>query len=95
MCSDDCEGNPTYASDGDCDDGGSGAEYTGCTFGTDCTDCGARSVNDGIGTSRVVDAKPKGRALQAGGCGSLVQSGGAYQDAKTTFTATFSLQDGT
>ena len=34
-CSDSCG----YASDGDCDDGGSGAEYAYCSYGSDCTDC--------------------------------------------------------
>jgi hypothetical protein len=35
---------PTYASDGDCDGGGPGAEYLGCQLGTDCAgaDCGPR-----------------------------------------------------
>eukprot|EP00900_Chrysochromulina_parva_P004319 jgi/Chrpa1/13889/Chrysochromulina_OHIO_Genome00024570-RA len=31
-----------YASDGECDDGGPGAEYSDCSLGTDCTDCGPR-----------------------------------------------------
>ena len=31
-----------YAADGDCDDGGPGAEFTLCDLGTDCTDCGPR-----------------------------------------------------
>ena len=31
-----------YASDGVCDDGGPGAEYSICEIGTDCTDCGSR-----------------------------------------------------
>ena len=31
-----------YNFDGDCDDGGPGAEYTNCFQGTDCTDCGPR-----------------------------------------------------
>ena len=30
-------------SDGFCDDGGPGAEYSLCSLGTDCTDCGSRS----------------------------------------------------
>jgi hypothetical protein len=32
---------PSYASDGDCDGGGPGAEYLGCQLGTDCAgaDC--------------------------------------------------------
>lgn len=39
MCSDSC----WYASDNDCDDGGSGSEFSACTFGADCTDCGPRT----------------------------------------------------
>ena len=31
-----------HASDGDCDDGGPGAEHSLCPFGTDLTDCGPR-----------------------------------------------------
>ena len=40
-CIDSCE----HASNNDCDDGGSGAEYSGCSLGTDCTDCGPRTVS--------------------------------------------------
>ena len=32
------------ASDGDCDDGGPGSEYSSCVYGSDCTDCGPRSL---------------------------------------------------
>jgi len=35
---------PTFASDGICDDGGPGAEYPDCQYGTDCSDCGLRYV---------------------------------------------------
>jgi len=35
-----CEDNCNFASDGDCDDGGPGAEYAGCSRCQDCTDCG-------------------------------------------------------
>ena len=45
LCSDTCN----YPADGDCDDGGPNADYQGCTFGTDCSDCGARYDNDGDG----------------------------------------------
>ena len=38
-CSDSCR----HTFDGDCDDGGPGAEYALCSFGTDCTDCEIRS----------------------------------------------------
>ena len=34
--------NCRYTSDGDCDDGGPGAEYSLCGLGEDCTDCGSR-----------------------------------------------------
>ena len=37
-CSETCR----YASDGDCDDGGPGGEYSSCEYGSDCTDCGSR-----------------------------------------------------
>ena len=38
-----CSNTCNYASDTDCDDGGMGAEYSSCTVGTDCHDCGDRS----------------------------------------------------
>ena len=31
-------------SDGHCDDGGPGSEYTACNLGTDCIDCGPRMI---------------------------------------------------
>ena len=37
-----CEEDCNYSSDGDCDDGGAGAEYSYCEEGTDCIDCGPR-----------------------------------------------------
>jgi hypothetical protein len=43
-CSDECIGTPNWASDGWCDDGGPGAEYSGCELGSDCTDCGPRGT---------------------------------------------------
>lgn len=39
VCLDSCR----WASDGDCDDGGPGAESSACSWGTDCTDCGPRT----------------------------------------------------
>ena len=33
---------PLYTSDSLCDDGGPGAEYADCIYGTDCADCGPR-----------------------------------------------------
>ena len=32
-----------YASDGVCDDGGLGSEFSDCSRGADCTDCGTRA----------------------------------------------------
>ena len=37
-CGESCE----YSNDGNCDDGGLGAEFDGCSLGTDCNDCGSR-----------------------------------------------------
>jgi len=37
-----CEDTCSYTSDNACDDGGAGAEYTACSFGSDCKDCGSR-----------------------------------------------------
>jgi len=48
MCTNTCgrdlstRAEAVYAFDGDCDDGGAGAEYWHCALGTDCHDCGAR-----------------------------------------------------
>jgi hypothetical protein len=41
-----CDDMCGAASDGDCDDGGPGAEYSSCQIGTDCTDCGPRTGDD-------------------------------------------------
>lgn len=38
MCTNTCE----FANDGECDDGGPGAEFDVCALGTDCDDCGPR-----------------------------------------------------
>ena len=37
-CTDTCG----YARDSECDDGGAGAQYSECDYGTDCADCGPR-----------------------------------------------------
>jgi hypothetical protein len=37
-----CENTCTYSNDGQCDDGGPGADYSICDLGTDCNDCGPR-----------------------------------------------------
>jgi len=41
-----CSGTCEFAADGDCDDGGMGAQYTACDPGTDCDDCGNRCADD-------------------------------------------------
>ena len=40
FCSTGCK----FAGDGVCDDGGVGAHYSSCLFGTDCGDCGVRGA---------------------------------------------------
>jgi len=50
LCTNTCTGanDEAFASDGDCDDGGPGAEFivagTSCPYGSDCADCGYRSL---------------------------------------------------
>ena len=41
-CFNTCPGHPEFADDGVCDDGGPGAVYSNCPYGTDCADCSAR-----------------------------------------------------
>ena len=43
-----CSNTCNTANDGECDDGGPGAEFTSCNFGTDCNDCGQRSIGQYI-----------------------------------------------
>jgi len=40
-----CENTCHYASDTECDDGGSGAEFAVCGLGSECVDCGPRLVS--------------------------------------------------
>ena len=42
-----CVENCAYSSDGNCDDGGSGSEYSICSVGNDCIDCGPRCTGGG------------------------------------------------
>jgi len=39
LCSETCS---SFSDDGDCDDGGPGADYRFCELGTDCKECGVR-----------------------------------------------------
>eukprot|EP00966_Prymnesium_polylepis_P005650 128919-Prymnesium_polylepis.1 len=43
MLCDDNSDTCQYLSDGGCDDGGLGSEYSDCGYGDDCTDCGPRA----------------------------------------------------
>ena len=48
----DCSNSCREASDGWCDDSGPGAEYSSCSMGTDCVDCGSRTSRiHGSGTT--------------------------------------------
>jgi hypothetical protein len=48
-CTNECVGQPSWASDGWCDDGGPGSQYSGCALGSDCADCGvARNPEPGV-----------------------------------------------
>jgi hypothetical protein len=51
-------------SDGICSDGGPGAEFSGCFFGTDCADCGPRSLTnfDGNRDGTCTDGGPGAEA---------------------------------
>ena len=45
-CSNNCAAyDVSFAYDGDCDDGGPGAEYSACSSGFDCADCGNRCLS--------------------------------------------------
>jgi hypothetical protein len=39
-----CENTCIFANDGECDDGGSNAASDFCEYGTDCEDCGLRTI---------------------------------------------------
>jgi len=53
-----------YGNDGMCDDGGNGAEYSLCTYGSDCFDCGQRPPSSLTSVGRALgEAEGPGRAL--------------------------------
>ena len=74
-------------SDSECDDGGAGADYDLCALGTDCADCGVRTVG---GTSSSGGGSASGGASTSGsgstsgtddtGLGSTSGSGGTSGD---------------
>ena len=57
-----------HASDGDCDDGGVGAEYDACAFGTDCINCGPRLRSDAPLPPMPPPAPPQAPVLCAETC---------------------------
>ena len=48
-----CTNTCSYPSDGDCDDGGPGSEYSNCYLGTDCVDCGSRDSSLGVDSGSI------------------------------------------
>ena len=64
----DCSNTCYAASDGDCDDGGSGSAYSGCSLGTDCVDCGSRA-SSGSGALSCYHASGSGTCSGYGSCG--------------------------
>ena len=67
-----CLNTCSYASDGDCDDGGPGAAYSSCGGGTDCADCGPRgstSFASTAATTGSTSANPTNVTTGAGGVG--------------------------
>ncbi len=68
LCTDQC----SFSADGLCDDGGLGADYSVCELGTDCTDCGPRTVGGEVGMG--------GSGFGGSGTGAAGGSGGAVQN---------------
>ncbi|HJL44798.1 MAG TPA: hypothetical protein RMG45_03145, partial [Polyangiaceae bacterium LLY-WYZ-15_(1-7)] len=59
-----CTNTCSSANDGECDDGGPGAQYDVCALGTDCADCGPR------GGSASATASPSGGGSCTNTCSS-------------------------
>ena len=58
-CTNVCTGAPQYAVDDECDDGGPGAGYDLCEYGSDCLDCGGpRCGNSSLSTSYDYEGAP-------------------------------------
>lgn len=64
-----CTNTCTYANDGDCDDGGPGADYSLCDYGTDCGDCGSR-----YGEAPAPEPEPQPEPTPADPCDSCLDS---------------------
>lgn len=56
-CNNNCIG-PNYISDGVCDDGGEGAEFSICGIGQDCMDCGVRYISPPPAQSPTLSPSP-------------------------------------
>ncbi len=71
LCGDTCE----FAHDGECDDGGPGSDWEECIIGSDCGDCGPRTltpkstpVGKGCTASAQCSAITEGYCPEAGIC---------------------------
>lgn len=68
LCSDTCG----WANDGECDDGGPGAAFDSCAYGTDCGDCGPRQSSVTTTTSATTGgescSQPCTTAAEADAC---------------------------
>jgi hypothetical protein len=56
LCTNTCE----FANDGECDDGGPGADFDDCAYGSDCRDCGPRPPQGGTCTCDVTSGCDQG-----------------------------------
>jgi len=65
-----CGETCNYASDGDCDDGGPGAEFSACQRGSDCTDCGYRFPQPPVECDNTCGTSASNGLCQDGGAGS-------------------------
>ena len=68
LCTEDCiVGGSFWAqnanNDGQCDDGGAGSEFSDCSLGTDCADCGSREFTSCSNTCSYASFDGKGLAL--------------------------------
>lgn len=70
-----CTNTCQWAGDGECDDGGPGAAYSVCGWGTDCMDCGMRTSatappgggTDGTGSDGTPTEPPSGTSTTTSG----------------------------
>merc|ERR1712232_910273 len=92
-----CENTCDHSNDGVCDDGGAGATYSDCIYGTDCADCGNRTGCDD--TCTALDWTKDGNCDDGGegsdyaGCdlGTDCEDCGVRSSTKSTFSSAASL----